>query len=136
MARIAEVNLSSSPTHFDENDQLDHPLMPYVQLLGLYIKLTTTYKIEISLIHHDDGTKSFQIDEEHTAFYFEFSNKGIEFAFGNFNMYNLIQWDELFSTNNSKMLDILHDSKAPDTLIQSCQLFLISLTTFKCLSPK
>lgn len=40
----------------DKNtDKLNHLLLPYIELLGLYIRANTSYCIEISFINNDYG---------------------------------------------------------------------------------
>lgn len=110
----------------DENvDELDHPILPYIQVLGHYIRNHTTYRIEISSLEPNDiKRKFFQIDEVDNKFYFTFFPHKLEFAIGNFDNYMSIPWDVMFTPDNVVMITNLRNLGASESLIKACQKFL------------
>lgn len=110
-------------------DKLNHPLVAYIELLGLYIKSNTSYRIEISFINNDYEA-FFQIDEFYNKFYFSFYSDRIEFAFGDFDNYETILWNTLPSIDITNLVSKMENMGAPESLVKSFQLFLISSISF------
>jgi hypothetical protein len=114
-----------------EINYLNHPLLPYIELLALYIRINTSECIEISYLIDDDGILFFQIDEYNNKFYFTFFSDRIEFAFGNFDVYVSMTWKTLFSSDNMQLLSKLQSLGTSDPLIESFRLFLFFLKNLK-----
>ncbi len=114
----------------DYDQLLNHRLLPYVQILALYIRINTSYQIEISSLENDKGDIYFQIDEINNKFYFTFS-ENFEYAVENFNSYISVDWNDMFSYENITMIPRLHNMGASESLVHACRTFLEFMSSNK-----
>lgn len=104
---------------------LNQPILPYVQVLALYIRRYTNYTIEISSLRNDNGdNKFFQIDEADNKFYFSFFHDKLEFAIDNFDAYTSISWDKIFRSHNNETIEVIENLGADTSLIKAYRKFL------------
>lgn len=102
--------------------ELHHPLLPFAELLALFIEFCTPYFVEVSSLQDDDGNVFFQIDENNNEFYFTFFDDHLEFSFGNFDNYKSVRWNacgELEPECQKVTPSILREAGASEEILEA-----------------
>ena len=73
-----------------------NPLLPFAEILALFIELFTPYFVEVSSLEDQDDKVFYQIDEKNNEFYFAFFGDHFEFAFGDYNNCQSFLWSAIF----------------------------------------
>ena len=72
------------------DEDISNPLLPFAELLALFIELFTPYFVEVSSLQDENDNVFFQIDEKNNKFYFAFFHDHLEFAFNNFDEFESV----------------------------------------------
>lgn len=92
---------------FTNDYNKNHQLIPFIELLALYIELFSPYFIEVSSIILEGEDRFYQIDEQNTKFYISIFNDSLELAWNNFDNSKIIKFDEIKTDKLKTVLDEL-----------------------------